>query len=501
MLKSVLSRSKPNFISLSEPQMFQCDAKQVMQHLEGEYCYHLNSDDLHDPELPLVKSRSLGGTMMLWNKEIDPYIEIINTTSTAFLPIVLKMPDLKVSIQVTIYLPTHGKDSEFVSDLADLRNCLDELIERYIDPIIFIRGDGNVNANNSMRVTLLQQFIADYFLVKTEVGHNTYHHFVGNGKFDSEIDLLLQSSNKNVSECVTKIMCKHENPGMLSHHDIIMSSFTIPIKDESPLPANLISAPKCDHSRVKIIWSLEGQNEYSELVGTHLRQAREQWLDASSQISMSVLLSTTNNILSKCATMTNKFVSLGAKTVIRSKPTPKLIRIAANKMSKAHKKYKSTAASHKYKVSEVAHAKLIFSKAIKKYRQAVRQNRLQESLERYQQLDQILDNPASAFRYIKSCRKTKPTQIEQLTVGDKVYAGPTVCDGFYDSMSSLKHCDLEQLRTDPHLTKQFSNYEHIMKICQDQHSIPSLSLAKSRLEEKCQRFLQYNCPTLHQCRP
>ena len=109
----------------------------------------------------------------------------------------------------------------------------------------------------------------------------------------------------------------------------------------------------------------------------------------------------------------------------------------------------------------------------------LRQYRLRDSLERYAKLDDIFVNPASAYSYLRQCRKSKPTQINHLSVGDKVYAGQAVCDGFYDSMTSLKQCDMEQLRNDPHLSSQFTNYEHIMKISQDQPSIPPISLEKS----------------------
>ena len=92
---------------------------------------------------------------MLWMKELDPYIEVIPTNTTAILPIMFKMPGLKTTVHIALYMPTHGKDSDFVSDLAELRNCLDDLAGRSDDPIIYIRGDGNVNPNNSIRVTLL----------------------------------------------------------------------------------------------------------------------------------------------------------------------------------------------------------------------------------------------------------------------------------------------------------------------------------------------------------
>ena len=118
---------------------------------------------------------------------------------------------------------------------------------------------------------------------------------------------------------------------------MILSSFTIPAQaviQPSTLPD---IAPKLDHTRTRIVWSEQGQQEYCELVGPHLRQAREQWLDASSQQSMSVLLSVTSEILTKCATMTNKFKVVGAKTATRSRNIPKAIRLATNKLIKAHK--------------------------------------------------------------------------------------------------------------------------------------------------------------------
>ena len=244
MLKDVLTNHKPDLVSLSEPQTFQCDAEQLLECLDGDYCYRLNSDDLLDPELPLVKTRSLGGTMTLWKKQLDPFIEIYNTSSTAFLPVILRIPGIVTSIHITIYLPTHGKDSEFVSELAGLRVCIDELNEKYSDPIIFVRGDGNVNPKNSSRVTLLQQFLCDYSLAMTDVPHSTYHHFVGNGSFDSKIDILLCSAKENVSEYVSSIMCKHDHPGIMSHHDIIISKFTVPTCDIVPVSTNLLTAPK-----------------------------------------------------------------------------------------------------------------------------------------------------------------------------------------------------------------------------------------------------------------
>ena len=230
-------------IALSDPQIYQCDANQTLQYIQGEYCWYLNSHDVLDPELPLYTSTAYGGTLTVWHKYLDPYIEVVPTSTTAFLPIILKMPGLKTTIHITLYLPTHSKDDEFISDLAELRNCLDNLVSRYGDPVLFIKGDGNVNENNKTRVILLQQIIQEYNLVKTELGHKTYHHFVGNnGVYDSDIDILLHFKTKDVTVTVMEIICKDTNPVILSHHDPIISSFTIPVCSEpQPKTLNIIA--------------------------------------------------------------------------------------------------------------------------------------------------------------------------------------------------------------------------------------------------------------------
>ena len=474
MLKDVLFTSNVDFIFLSEPQVYQCDVQQALKYLDGDYCYHLNSEDLFDPELPLLTSRSFGGTMALWRRHLDPYVEVLSSTSAAYLLLILKMPGIRTSVHVTIYLPTHGKDSEFVTALVDLRIALDDVIEQHDDPILFIRGDGNVNKNNKMRVTLLQQFKSDYVLIQTKVEHKTYHHFVGQGEYDSNIDIILHSSQ--VDEHVTSILCKNDFPGILSHHDIIMSKCRIPGLDQTDISGNLLKAPRCDHTRVKITWSEEGKTEYCQVVSPLLKKVREQWLNPCSLSSMSVLLSLTNQILSNFATITNKSKIQGVKNPPpKSKPTPKSITNAKRLMNNKHQKYAFHTLSSASLPTQVLKAKQSFTLTKKSYKQAVRQHRLKDSLKNFHKLDSILDdNPSAAYSYIKSCKQTKSSNIEKLTVRDKVYVGSAVCDGFYDSMSSLKNCDFDLLRQDPNISDQLINYEHILKICKDQRQIPEI---------------------------
>ena len=386
------------------------------------------------------------------------------------------MPGLQVSVHITLYLPTCNKDTEFMADLAELRNCLDKLTERFPDLLLYLRGDGNVNSNNTKRVILLQHLMRDYNLVQTEIEHSTYHHFMGDGLYDSSIDILLHSDSQGVSESIAEIQCKLRNPAVLSHHDIIISSFTVPAQAIPPSTSHAI-APKIDHIRTRIEWSEEGAFEYSKLIQPCLRQARDLWLNPSSQTSMSMLLSVTSSILTRCAEMTNKCRVVGNKAVIKSRKVPKAVRLAANKVAKANRMFRFTSNVTCPEQQKLLKSNLINTK--KKLRKTVRQQRIKDSLQRYSKLDQIFGNSASAFAYIKSCRKSKPRSIERLTVGDKVYLGQAVCDGFYYSMTGIKQCDLDNLRKDSNLSNQFINYDSILHLCKTGPPIPAISSEKS----------------------
>ena len=47
-------------------------------------------------------------------------------------------------------------------------------------------------------------------LKRVLINHKTYHHFVGKGQFDSEIDVILQTSNTDADEKVDHVYCRTE---------------------------------------------------------------------------------------------------------------------------------------------------------------------------------------------------------------------------------------------------------------------------------------------------
>ena len=207
--------------------LFQCDQHLAMNLFKGEYDHHLNSEDDYDPEIPLMKARSKGGTMILWKKSITQYVSIFTDIhSSGFLPLILSFPGLPISIHIAIYLPTAGQDSNFVEVLVGLDACIEKLFEKYPDAVLFIRGDQNVNFKDKNRTTIFQKFCTDWGLLASDIGHNTYHHFVGDEASDSQLDVLLCSRKFKSNEKFEKLFCKFLHPIISSHHDAILSSFT-----------------------------------------------------------------------------------------------------------------------------------------------------------------------------------------------------------------------------------------------------------------------------------
>ena len=483
-----------DFFFLSEPNIFQADAIPVLYPLQAKYCYFLNSDDLHDPELPMVRSRMIGGTLILWAHWLDPYVTIHPPTTSAITALILCIPGYQVTVHVGLYLPTSGRDTDFVSEIANLCVCISDLAAQYPSAAIFIRGDSNVNNKNKTRLLQLKQMMETFCLLRVNIAHHTYHHFTGGGLFDSDIDVLLYSNQPGVDERVTSLHCIHDNPDMLSHHDIIISECTIPTVPTTFTDCNnLITAPRIPNTRNRVVWSPEGIARYEELTGPALRFLRKTWLNSSSSVSMSIALKMTNHVLTNIASTTNRTVSLSSQQKPLSIHTPRTIQLAAKKLRIQHLKWK--------KRPDCLLARGAYKTALKGYKKAVRTIRIKDAEKRDARLLTVLsDNPSSLYSFIKSSKKMTATKIEKLKVNDKVYLGEKVADGFYDAMTALKTCDMDELLDDEPIAEKLSTYEHIRKLSQDKKDLPPLSREQAasllqRLKKNVKDF--YSVTALH----
>ena len=293
---------------LSEPKAFCHDLPHLMSNFTSHYKSFLNSEDNYDTDIPFLKNQAFGGTMAMWKVEHDPFITVYPVLTTSFLPIIFSPPGSPITVHIVLYLPTSGQEMEFTEQVVLLRSTILELQDKFPNPLIYLRGDSNVNPNNKNRVKIFTDFLSTFKLSIIPLYHKTYHHFLGNGLFDSEIDVIITSDVN--SERVEKILCSQERHDIDSHHDMILSTITMPFEGVPEPEDSLLSAPRVPNTRQRIIWSDENISAYQDLVSPLLKQLRSNWSNPNSPASFSLLLQLTNDALDHAAASTNKTVSL-----------------------------------------------------------------------------------------------------------------------------------------------------------------------------------------------
>ena len=212
---------------------------------------------------------------------------------------------------------------------------------------------------------------------------------------DSSIDVLLHSNSPLISESLTSVICKCNNPLIQSHHDVILSTFTLSPAEITPLDEN-ITAPKIDNNRVKILWSDEGIVKYQEYVGVHLTRLRETWSDPSSPASMSILLSSTYSLLSSAATQTNKSISLSEPPKPKPRHFPEIQKLQKVMINK-HKSLKQLLSAGQDNLV-IFEANQEYLKSKKCYEKASKQLQRADPISRDLKLDNILITLKSPWR-------------------------------------------------------------------------------------------------------
>ena len=476
-LKHFMKITNPDFLFLSEPQIFQHDLSQLMQHFQGEYTWSLNSEDKLDPDFAFHNVTTHGGTMVLWKLCHDPYVTVHPVQSTAFLPIIFQPPHSKPSAHIAIYLPTWGKETAFVEELSEIKITVEELKNKYPNLRIYIRGDSNVNEKNVNREILFKHFCTEMGLKQT-VSENTYHHFMGGGLSDSKIDVILFSDN-SLGEVLLNQYCIHEYPIMNTHHDILLSSFSL-ARGSSEKSSNQLYAPRVPNERHKITWVDENIPKYQLLAAEQLQRARDNWLNPSSEASTSILLQLTNAILNTAASSFHKVTKLNQHYKPKSSKNPPEVRDSFKKLHLAHNRYKHTLQSQA-SPETILDLKEKFLAARSEARKSVRKSRNDQNVSRDEDLFAVLTNkPLNVFKKIKSFKnQAQASSIQKLIVQDKIFEGEAVSDGFYHSLKALKIVDTDEL---PQICQSFEtfneDYENILEICKNKVDIPQISINK-----------------------
>ena len=131
------------FIFISEPHFFQSDLEILTSLFTYLYSSSLNSADKLDNDIALRTSRAFGGTLTLWKRSLDPFIKVLNVNSQSINVILMNIPGYPTTVHINIYLPTAGRDADYISELSKLENIFEEINDEFNEPIVVIRGDAN----------------------------------------------------------------------------------------------------------------------------------------------------------------------------------------------------------------------------------------------------------------------------------------------------------------------------------------------------------------------
>ena len=138
---------------------------------------------------------------------------------------------------------------------------------------------------------LLNHFINSNSFSPVDIPHTTYHHFIGNGLYDR----IFHSQHLVSPEQLSKIYCKLVNPLIESHHDILISTLSLPqYRYQDNSKKDNITAPRVRNNRTRIVWSEQGIADYQALVVPRLLLIQQTWLNKpnpSNSIISSVLKS------------------------------------------------------------------------------------------------------------------------------------------------------------------------------------------------------------------
>ena len=322
------------------------------------------------------------------------------------------------------------------------------------------------------RNNLLKFFLSNHQLLQLSFPKPTYHHFVGHGESDSNLDQNLYSSSAVHPETLICIECSKSNPLVNSHHDLIISVAHLPHVQTLDQPSDNVTAPIIENERMKIVWSDQGIEQYQALLTPHLHRLQQLWLSSPTKSCTSLLLESTNNLLTSCAAKTNKAFLLANQQSPRPIKTPRAVRKSQKDLLKMYKTLKKSILNGNYD----SEASLDYSKARTEHRRLLRHIKACSSIKRDQDLFSVCSTTNSkVFSNIKRSRREKCSKINKLQVRNRTYVGESVKDGFFDSIRDLKTRNSTVLNDSEIYSSFNEDYKNIIEISKHGTKIPNIT--------------------------
>ena len=182
-----------------------------------EYSIQISTpDQFTPPEDRLGRAdHTWHGAAIIWHESLDANIQCIGNTHDRFTGIKMNFTGVHF-LAISAYLPTSGKDDDFLSCLGELSCFIADNIDN-IDTVL-IGMDSNCSEKSTPRRTkAFQQFCHEQSLIKFSHSEPTFHH--SNGLSASNIDYFLISQRSVDTIHDISSQCNQDYPENFSSHD------------------------------------------------------------------------------------------------------------------------------------------------------------------------------------------------------------------------------------------------------------------------------------------
>ena len=234
-----------------------------------DYCVQISTPDQFTPPEDRLSSydHTWHGAAVMWHESLNSNIVNIKNQPDRFTGIKIKFEGQSI-LAISVYLPTSGKDDEFLDCLAELSLFISE--NNSDAGAILIGTDSNCSEKSSpRRIQGFKQFSDEHNLLKVCNQEPTFHHH--NGLSSSNIDYFLISSNCGPKLKKISLQCNQMHPLNFSSHDPVTAILAVPCAVE------VCKQVKHNHtytefSQTRVIWKEENIGEYQRLAAKALSE-------------------------------------------------------------------------------------------------------------------------------------------------------------------------------------------------------------------------------------
>ena len=226
-----MQKYSPLFLFLQEHWLPNHDACTKLKSDFTTHNFLTTSDDMFTPaeDLVLETGPVWQGTAIGWSMEIDKFVCKLPVISDRFCGV--QYTDVQTDTQFlayTLYLPTAGKDEEFLEVLSSL--SADIAHNNNNNSAVVIGCDSNQSSKSTKRrSSAMNNFLAEFGLESILIDDKpTFHH--NNQTSETKIDHIYHNFSMHSAAKISmhNHLCLKENPSNLSSHDVIVGKINLP---------------------------------------------------------------------------------------------------------------------------------------------------------------------------------------------------------------------------------------------------------------------------------